>query len=241
MGARHFAVALALVLAPAIAGAGVGRDADPPKADAASHLPRAFGVYASFGMAHTFADFPEETPFGWKPRFAGGGGAYVDLYMARHWAIEIALGLVGKGARHGTTGSGMRRRILCLEVPIGVALDIRGVRAGVALAFTAALHGIDAEIVDGHVASDESQPWGVNEAMNEWDHYRRLNLCPQISLGYAIPVGKLAIVPKIAWSIEIIDTVKGDAEGLWAEKSRNMNLMVNLDLEYGSAPSPAAN
>jgi hypothetical protein len=76
---------------------------------------------------------------------------------------------------------------------------------------------------------DEStSSWGDDE----WDYYRRFNICPRITLGYAIPVGPVAIVPGLTWMIEVINDAKDEAADADV-KIHNMNLMFNVGVEFG--------
>jgi len=67
----------------------------------------------------------------------------------------------------------------------------------------------------------------------DWDNYRRFNLCPRVTLGYAIPVGPIAIVPGIAWSIEVINSAKGHLADDLDGKIHNMNFMFTVGAEFG--------
>ena len=56
---------------------------------------------------------------------------------------------------------------------------------------------------------------------------------PRVTIGYAIPVGPIAIVPSLMWSIELINSAKDDLADDADAKIHNMNLMGNVGVEFG--------
>jgi hypothetical protein len=51
----------------------------------------------------------------------------------------------------------------------------------------------------------------------------------QLGVGYAIPVGPVAIIPGVNWSMQFIDLYKNDIP----EAFRLMNVFFNVSVEYG--------
>ncbi len=188
--------------------------------------PFVVGAFMSMGLAHAFIEIDGDSDDDAKPRFAGGGGAYLDFYVSEIFALEAGLGFIGKGTRYHEDDVTEWLRIIYMEIPLGVKLNLQGFQIGVAIAMNVALSGkIKYKSDDEEVSSDFGD--------DEWDNYRRFNLCPRITLGYAIPVGPIAIVPGIAWSIEVINTAKGDLADDADGKIHNMNFMFNVGVEYG--------
>jgi hypothetical protein len=163
-----------------------------------------------------------------EPRFVGGGGATFDWYVAKVFALDLGVGFVGKGHRFELYDYELR--LTYLEIPLGVKLDLKGVRIGLALALEVALAAEEQDATDG----DEDTIYGWAE--KDWDEFRRVNFEPIVSLGYAFRVGRIAIVPGASWSMDILDDLKTDAygDGSW----RNMTLMFNLGLELGFGGRP---
>jgi hypothetical protein len=182
------------------------------------------GAYAALGMAHSFYSRSEDP----SPRFAGGGGAYVDLRLARAFALDVGIDLIGKGSMLGGY-VGYRFQILYLEIPLGVKFIREGLALGIAL-------GIDVGLFNKKTPLDKGGIYEVET--NNWDAYKRFNLSPRATLGYAIPVGPIAIVPGVAWSIEALSALPKNEYHDWT--LHNMNLMITLGAELGLVPSKAS-
>jgi hypothetical protein len=185
------------------------------------------GAYMSMGMAHLIIDYGDGDGPDLKPRFAGGGGAYLDFYLMEMFALEGGISFIGKGARYDIDEFDAKvwERIIYMEIPLGVKLNIHGFQASLTIGLEFALSGKTKAKSD---EDEDSHTWGDDD----WDLYRRFNLCPRITLGYAIPVGPVAIVPGITWMIEVINNAKDEADDAHV-KIHNMNLMFNLGLEFG--------
>jgi hypothetical protein len=210
-----------------------GRDAARvlarPPMPARGTRPFAVGAYTSFGMSRSVGTNGAAPGIDdWEggeiePRFVAGGGAYFDWYLSRMFALDWGVGFVGKGYRYEAYDHELR--LTYLELPVGVKLDLKGVRLGVALALEVALTAEEQEATDGD--EDDISGWG----QKDWDEFRRVNFGPVVTLGYAIPAGSLAFVPGVAWSMDILDDLETDAygDGSW----RNMNVMFGLGIEFG--------
>jgi hypothetical protein len=195
--------------------------------------PFAVGAYLSMGVAHVILNSSGDYGIGDpKPRFAGGGGAYFDYYLSKLLALDVGVDFIGKGFRsdylaiaNNSTPTKDRVRVIYLEIPLGAKLNLQGFRAGVSLVLSFAISGKtkrdDADGINDHT-------WGDHD----WDNYRRFNLLPRVTLGYAIPVGPIFIVPGLAWSMEIINSAKGVAADDLDAKYRNWNLMITAGIEY---------
>jgi hypothetical protein len=188
--------------------------------------PFVVGAYMSMGMAHTIlnlGDSPDQTDP--KPRFAGAGGAYFDWYLMDLLAVEGGLAFIGKGFRAEEGDVKMWERIIYMEMPLGAKLAYMGFQASLTVGLEFALSGKTTAKEGGDKSSHK---WDSED----WDLYRRFNLCPRITLGYAIPVGPIFIVPGLTWMIEVINDAKGDADDA-NMKIHNMNLMINAGAEWG--------
>jgi hypothetical protein len=183
-------------------------------APAGGFKPFVVGAFFSMGMGLTVGDL--KMGYDQKPRFAGGGGAYFDFYVMEMLAIEAGIGFIGKGYRVKEDVSGYEvkgwQKVIAMEIPLGVKLNI-------------ALSGKSVSELDG---SKHTDTFGDDE----WDNIRRFNLGPRIALGYAIPIGPVAVVPGISWSMDVINYAKNDYADADV-KARCMNLMFNVGGEFG--------
>jgi hypothetical protein len=68
---------------------------------------------------------------------------------------------------------------------------------------------------------------------DDWDYTHRANIGLRVGLGYAIPVGPIAIVPGLSWSMHLINDIKGRPADDANCKARAMNLMFNVGVEFG--------
>jgi hypothetical protein len=204
-------------------------DAGAPTAPVAAggFHPFVVGAFMSMGMAMTVGDL--KMGYDQKPRFAGGGGAYFDFYLTEMFALEGGVGFIGKGYRLKEEILDEEykawTRIIEMEIPLGVKLNIKGFQASVAIAIDFALSGKTKAKSDN---SENTHTWGDDD----WDLCRRANLGPRVALGYAIPIGPVALVPGLSWSMDLINQAKGDAADADV-KARGMNLMFNVGAEFG--------
>jgi len=226
-----------------------GRCASPPSpaatgsvapAPAAEFDPFAVGVYGSLGMAHGFVTYTASTRENERPtptpRFAGGGGAYLDFYVSKNLGFELGLGAVGKGYRvrydYVIWGEEYKydrwQRVITLEIPLGVKLRARWFRAAIAIAPSVDLSGETKTKLGEEDA--EVKTWG-DEAWEE--RYHRFNLCPRLALGAAIRLGAIAVVASIAASMEILNDSKEDKAYPGLSETRYLNVMLDLGLELG--------
>ena len=90
------------------------------------------------GMATAIGDFDDGTD-GAKPRFAGGGAVLFDYFLSPMFALAAGVGIVGEGFKMTQdTGAGeidSKMKVLYLQIPVGVKLDLSGFQVGAALAF----------------------------------------------------------------------------------------------------------
>jgi len=180
------------------------------------------GANMSMGMATFVGDVDDA-----KLRFAGGGAAYFDFYLMPILALEAGIGFVGTGYRAEDEFMGqefkMRTKFFNMEIPLGVKLNIKGFQASVAVA----LHFVLAGKTKTEAGDDEDEhKWSGDD----WDHFHRANLAPKITLGYAIPVGPVAIVPSVSWFLNLVNEGK-DLQN--DDSYRGMNIMFNVGAEFG--------
>jgi hypothetical protein len=205
---------ISLIGTGAAAQEGVAVTTDP--VPAAGYNQFVIGGQLRLGMAHLIGDNDEA-----KIKFAGGGMAYFDFYLMEMLAIEAGLGLVGKGARYDEGEVTGRASGIYLEIPLGVKLNIHNVRIGVFIALNLGLTGKTKMEMGGQESEDD---W-------DWDHYRRFNLGPKISIGYAIPVGPVWIVPGIDWSLHLLNEYYDMPSG-FDDSIRAMNIMFHVGVEF---------
>lgn len=174
------------------------------------------------GMATAVGDFDDEGD-GAKPRFAGGGAVLFDYYLSPMLALATGIGLVGEGYKMTIdTGFGEvdgKEKIITMQIPLGVKLDLSNFQIGAALAINLGLKGKSE-------ADDTSTDW----ESDQWDFHRRFNISPKITLGYAIPVGPIFIVPTADFMINLINNAKGDGNDV---TERHMNIMFGAAVYYG--------
>lgn len=220
----------AFVLATAMASSVMAQEvAVGTPAGGGEFKPMVVGAYMSMGMALAVGDLNGDLPGGdvdQKPRFAGGGGAYFDFYLMPILAVEGGIGFVGKGYRTKEDDVKSWMRFVYMEIPLGVKLNIKGFQAGLAVALNFALSGKSKSDIDGH---ETTSTWSGDD----WDYTRRFNLGPKITLGYAIPIGPVALVPGLSWSMHLLNDVKGDLADDADAKGRAMNIMFNVGAEFG--------
>jgi hypothetical protein len=157
--------------------------------------------------------------------FSGGGWLYVDYYIIPMLAVEGGLGFVAKGTHfkeeQGNDDS-LFYKFAYMQFPLGLKLNLINIRVTALMLLDIALTG-KSKIKSGGTTVTEK--WGDSE----WDDIRRFNLGLQLGVGYAIPVGPVAIVPGANWSMQFIDLYKNDIP----EAFRLMNVFFNVSVEYG--------
>ena len=193
----------------------------------------AIGGYAALGMAHEVGDYDDA-----KFRFAGGGGAYFDFHLTPLLALEAGLGIVGKGTREegtiditdeagtvlGSIDYETRLKLTYLTIPLGVMLSIKGLQIGAAWEIAIALAGKSKSDSGGN---ETERTWDGDD----WDNFRRFNMGPRLRVGYAIPVGPIAIVPGMYWSLHVLNENTGDNSD--DNAYRAMNIMFLVAVEFG--------
>ncbi len=210
------------------------------------YSPFVVGAYMSMGIALAAGDGVPEM---WgldeddeKARFAGGGGAYFDLYFSEMFALQAGIGFVGKGTR----GEGdisifgqqvdykIKYKLIYMEIPIAAKLNIHNFQATLGIAFWFALAG---KTISEQGDDTTTHKWDGDD---DWDRVRRVNLGPRITLGYAIPVGPVSIVPGITWMFHVINDLDEDEinDDIGPNsnrdfKARAMNIMFNVGAEFG--------
>jgi hypothetical protein len=185
------------------------------------------GAYFSMGMAGgAFSDDDAEP----KPRFAGGGAAYVDWYLSDIFALQAGMGFLGKGVRgedeFGSTEVDYKLQAIYMEIPIGAKLNIAGFQAALLLAPAFGVGGEYKVEVDGDKDSDDIDFGDTGEP-------KVFNLGLKVVLGYAIPlpVANLAIVPGLSFNFDLLNEFdEDDMDDEWA---RWWNLMFHVGAEFG--------
>jgi hypothetical protein len=204
----------AFVLAMAVASSALAQDVAVSTATPAGGFkPFVVGGMMSMGMANIIGEANDTQDA--KVRFAGGGSAYFDWYLMDMLALEGGLGFVGKGCRSGDGDDKTKLMLTYFEITLGAKLNIHNFRAGLFL--------VPAFGLSGKFKNDD------NSADYKWDDMetRRANLGVKVGFGYAIPVGPIAIVPGLDWSMHLINDQK---EG---DSARAMNIMINAAVEWG--------
>jgi hypothetical protein len=167
------------------------------------------------------------------PRWTGGGGLEYAGFINEYFGLGASVGFVGRGCAYAQQDVELRRQVTYLTMPIGVRLRFSGIQLGIALGFDFALAGRSYERFSrqGQLVSSTIK-WGSEE----WQFHRRFNFGPVLSIGYAIPVGPVAIVPRVTWSMHVRREAWEDAGG---SDRRYMNVMFNIGMAYGITPNPS--
>ena len=160
-----------------------------------------------------------------KARLAGGFGVGFAQYMSDSLALKVGLEFVGKGGKVEMDGMTSKTLMRHLEIPIGVLLDISNFQLGFALVPSIALTAKEKVDADGV----ESETDWEDE---DWDMFRRFNLNPRITAGFAIPIGPVAIVPGLMWEMELLNDAKDEMADANV-KIRYMNLMGTVGVQFG--------
>lgn len=201
-------------------------------ADGGGYNPFVVGGFMSMGMALAVGDMNGDASgdLDQKPRFAGGGGAYFDFYLMPILALEGGIDFIGKGHRFKVDEGGIDAtswyRYVYMEIPLGAKLNIKGFQASLAVVLNFALSGKVKTKTDDNETTD-------TVSGDDWDYTRRANIGLRVGLGYAIPVGPIAIVPGLSWSMHLLNDIKGEPADDGNCKARAMNLMFNVGVEFG--------
>ncbi len=211
------------------------------------YSPFVVGAYMSLGIALAAGDGIPEM---WgleeddeKARFAGGGGAYIDFYLSEMFALQTGIGFVGKGTRGETDVTiapgeqieyKLKYKIIYMEIPIAAKLNIHNFQATMGIAVWFALSG---KWISEQGDDSTTHKWSGDD---DWDQIHRVNLGPRITLGYAIPIGPVFIVPGVTWMFHVIndldeDEINDDIGPASDDefKARAMNIMFNVGGEFG--------
>jgi hypothetical protein len=188
-----------------------------------AYSPMVVGGYMAMGMAGCLGDTCSDSDA--KMRFAGGGAAYFDFYFSEMLALDVGLGFIGRGARVVDGDVTAKDKILYMEVPVGLKLNFSGFQVGAGVAMFLAMSGKTTWKSD---SSSGEEKW----ESESWDYHSRFNLGAKIFLGYAIPVGPIAIVPGLEWSMDLLNNAKGDAKDA-DMKWRYMNIMFRVGVDFG--------
>jgi hypothetical protein len=160
--------------------------------------------------------------------FSIGTYTYFDYYFTAIIGIEAGLGFLTKGVRFTPVLPQMiRERAVYMEIPVSFKLDYRHFQCTFGLALFVALSGRNTTKTDNE---DRDVEWDSDR----WDTIHRANLGPRLTLGYAIPVGPIYIVPGLTWMIHLINDLNNDEIlGDVYHKVRATNVMFNIGVEWG--------
>ncbi|MBN2804267.1 MAG: hypothetical protein JXR91_14320 [Deltaproteobacteria bacterium] len=180
----------------------------------------ALGGYMALGLATGTGTDSDQV----DGRFAGGGAAYVDIYFSRLIALDVGLGLLGRGIKISEDDDYIKTYLLNMEIPVGVKFNISGLQIGAGISAFIALKG---KTKSDFMGVEATADWDDNS----WDVNRRFNLATKLFVGYAIPVGPIAIVPGLEWTFDLLNNLKGDNIG--DNKWRYTNIMFRVGVEFG--------
>lgn len=156
-------------------------------------------------------------------RFAGGGNAHYNLYLARVFAIHVGIEFMGRGLKasgiaNTTSQDEQKLMLIYLDIPIGIKLRFSAFQMALGASFDFALTGKwknpDRDFQDA-----------------DWDAWaRRFNVGAWMSFGWAIHAGPIDIVPGFSWNMHILDeNTSNSAFGF----VRPFNLMFDVGVEFG--------
>ncbi|MBN2802084.1 MAG: PorT family protein [Deltaproteobacteria bacterium] len=197
----------------------------------------AVGGYLGAGFSFAAGDGPERVYVQDRNdrsgKFSGAIGGYFDINFTRLVALELGLGFDSQGVRW-THGDNMTKvRVFYMELPVMVKFNIKHFQIGAGLQLSFALSGKDT-VKTPNVTTEST--WDGND----WDYFHRVNIGPKFQFGYAIPVGPIAIVPSISWSLHMVNDINRNAiEDDWPVintdnyKMRFNNLLFNVAVEFG--------
>ncbi len=179
------------------------------------------------GMATAVGDFDdemeEEYDEGAKPRFTGGGALLVDFFFTDMIGIGSGVGFLGQGWRIEIEGAEAKTKLLYLQIPLCLKLDIFGLVLGAGIGFDFALKG---KTVAEYEGQEESEDWDDDM----WDYHRRFNIAAKAMVGYAIELGPIFLVPSVDFSIHLLNNAQGDGVD---ETERHLNLLFGVAVLFG--------
>lgn len=213
--------ALALCLAMTTAAAAQDEEVDPVAIDPVDdgYSMHVVGATMNLGMAAMIV----ENCSNCSVRFAGGGNAHYNLYLARMFAIHAGIEFMGRGLKasgltNTTSADEQKIKIIYMDIPIGIKLRFSAFQLALGVSLDFAL-----------VGKQENPDADFNDAM--WDLWaRRFNLGAWMSFGWAIHAGPIDIVPGFSWNMHILDEDTGNSA---FGSVRPFNLMFDLGVEFG--------
>ena len=193
------------------------------------------------GVAEDWADLPKDGVGGLelKARMAGGIGAFFQYFLTDMIALSAGLDFIGKGDKTHydfLRDRTQRERVRHLEIPLGIRLNIQNIRLGFDLAFSIAVYGEywrkENKINNLNVETDDKVIHEVHFDDSDWDNKRRFNIDPRLTAGYAIPVGKMYVIPGILFEFDLLNAAAGSTKDANV-KLRYINFMFTAALAFG--------
>jgi len=177
------------------------------------------GANASLGMATMLVENCSNCSI----RFAGGGGAHYNLYLADVFGLHAGISFTGRGLKasglaNTTSQEEQKIKVVYMDIPLGIKLRFSHFQLALGVSLDFALTG-----------KSENPDADFNDAA--WELWaRRFNLGAWIGFGWAIHAGPIDIVPGFSWNMHILDeNTSGSAFGF----VRPMNFMIDLGVEFG--------
>jgi len=160
-----------------------------------------------------------------RMRFSGGGEVRFSHYFGDTVALSFGVGFLGKGYMDSGETGGIEykgwSKHLAFEMPFGILMNFSGFHLGIDFVTTYLLNWKLKVEVNGE--SEE-------QTIDEWSGIRRVNLCPRLSLAYAIPAGSIAVVPGVMWEMDLLNV--NDMSEMDVTY-RHMNVMISLGIDFG--------
>jgi hypothetical protein len=190
-----------------------------PAPEAEGRSTHVIGANASLGMATMIVENCSNCSI----RFAGGGGAYYNFYLVDIFGLHAGVGLMGRGLKasgiaNQSDDEEQKIKILYLDVPLGIKLRLSHFQLALGASLDFALSG---KSVDPDY-DFEDQHWEF------WA--RRFNVGVWVNLGWAIPVGPIAIVLGFGFNMHLLDEVTMENAN---NSVRPLNIMGNIGVEFG--------
>jgi len=218
--------ALTLCLAMTTAAAAQEAAAEPAAAPAPAPAPAAdgysthvIGATVSLGMATMLVENCSNCSI----RFAGGGGAHYNLYLAKVFALHAGVGFMGRGLKasgltNTTSNEEQKIKVIYLDVPLGIKLRFGIFQLALGASLDFALSG-----------KSKNPDVDFNDQL--WKFWaRRFNIGAWIGFGWAIHAGPIDIVPGFTWNMHLLDEVTLEGAN---NSVRPMNIMIDLGVEFG--------
>ena len=196
------------------------------------------GIGPTFTLGECWSEDNIKRDYGPKakktPALSLALGLVLDYYFAAHWAVTTGLGMVVKGTRiadfevDGTSFDSVTHNLFYLSVPVGVKWTYAHFRAGLSLAMYIAVAGRSLVTVD---RASDSLRWQDDV----WDYYRRLNLGPELYLGYEVvsnPIMRIEV--GVTWSMHLLSDGKSPSKEDDSDdtQSRFMNLLLDMSAYF---------